>query len=251
MMYLGMVSATFRKLSVEEIVKLCKDAKIDGIEWGSDVHVPKNDLEHAKYVKKLCDDNGIKIASYASYYFLGKNEENFADYIECAKVLGTKMIRVWPGKEESGTMSKERLDELIKEANEIATIAKEAGIEVSYEYHHVTLTDTLKSAQHLIDNTYNTKTHWQRPLDSTHEENIEQITALVHDIGNLHVNNRNPADGKYYPVREIKDKWEVYFDLMKPKKEDTFACVEFVQNESVEQFLDDVEVVRELINGMK
>ena len=51
----GLTSVSFRKLSVDEVIALAKKAGVDGIEWGSDVHVPPNDIE---YVKEVADKKG-------------------------------------------------------------------------------------------------------------------------------------------------------------------------------------------------
>ena len=41
----GLCSVSFRKLTVEEIIAAVKDAGLDGIECGGDVHVPHGDVE--------------------------------------------------------------------------------------------------------------------------------------------------------------------------------------------------------------
>lgn len=46
----GMTSVTFRDKTPEEIIALTKQAKLQGIEWGSDVHVPVGNLELAKEI---------------------------------------------------------------------------------------------------------------------------------------------------------------------------------------------------------
>ena len=40
MIYPGLVSVTFRKLSPEEIVQLVVSSGLKGIEWGGDIHLP-------------------------------------------------------------------------------------------------------------------------------------------------------------------------------------------------------------------
>ena len=43
MLTAGLVSVTFRKLSVGEILAGVKKAELGSIEWGGDVHVPQGD----------------------------------------------------------------------------------------------------------------------------------------------------------------------------------------------------------------
>lgn len=45
MYQIGLVSVSFRGLSPEEIIRIAKDAGLNRIEWGSDVHAPFDDAE--------------------------------------------------------------------------------------------------------------------------------------------------------------------------------------------------------------
>ena len=65
---LGLVSISFRDLSVEQIIDLCKKNGLKSVEWGGDIHVPHGDTERAKRVYELCENNGISVAAYGSYY---------------------------------------------------------------------------------------------------------------------------------------------------------------------------------------
>ena len=95
---LGLVSISFRKHSPDFLAGKVKEAGLDGIEWGGDVHVPHGDLEAAKNVKAITDSMGLSVIEYGSYYIIGKSEpELFLAAAESAKALGTDIIRVWPG----------------------------------------------------------------------------------------------------------------------------------------------------------
>ncbi|MFI3226364.1 MAG: TIM barrel protein [Clostridia bacterium] len=251
MIYPALVSITFRQLTVEEIIALCVENGIKAVEWGSDVHVPEGDIETAKYVKKLSDENGIKTASYASYYILGKNEDyktEFAKHIACAKELGTKTIRLWAMREASQDVCQERLVKIYEEANAIADMAEKDGITISYEFHHVTLTDTLESTLKLLENAPKTCSHWQRPIGMCEEECFEQIKALKDKIRNLHVNNRQD-DGQYHALENIRGQWLRYLtELSTRDGEDIYACVEFVRDKKVEQFIDDAKTLNSILS---
>ena len=43
---LGLVSVSFRSLEPKQIAELCRECGLSYIEWGSDVHAPKDDLEN-------------------------------------------------------------------------------------------------------------------------------------------------------------------------------------------------------------
>jgi len=50
---LGLVSITFRDKTPEEILSAMKDTGLSFIEWGSDVHAPKDDIERLEGIAAL------------------------------------------------------------------------------------------------------------------------------------------------------------------------------------------------------
>ena len=44
----GIVSVTFRKKTIDEIIRLAKSSSLECIEVGSDVHAPKDDPENCR-----------------------------------------------------------------------------------------------------------------------------------------------------------------------------------------------------------
>ena len=55
----GVASVSFRDNSVEEIVEQVKKSGLKYIEWGSDIHAPKDDIEKLYAIKSLCAVHGI------------------------------------------------------------------------------------------------------------------------------------------------------------------------------------------------
>ena len=62
----GLTSVTFRRVSVEEIVKYCKICELSAIEWGSDVHAKPGDIRTAERIRRITEENGITVSSYGS-----------------------------------------------------------------------------------------------------------------------------------------------------------------------------------------
>lgn len=83
---LGLCSVTFRKKSAAQVILIAKKAGIDYIEWGGDIHVTT--VEDARIVKSLCDNEGIKISSYGSYF-------NSIEYDEEKWFRSAKLRRKW------------------------------------------------------------------------------------------------------------------------------------------------------------
>src|SRR5690554_991382 len=96
----GLVSITFRQKQPQEIIRLCEVSQLQGIEWGGDVHVPQGNLAKARQVRRWCDDAGLQIVAYGSYYRTSYSEAEmpFAQVLETAKELGAPLIRAWAGK---------------------------------------------------------------------------------------------------------------------------------------------------------
>ena len=71
--HLGLVSISFRAHTPEELLQAVKEAGLTCIEWGSDVHAPKDDLENLENLVKLQASYGITCSSYGSYFKVGRD----------------------------------------------------------------------------------------------------------------------------------------------------------------------------------
>ena len=49
----GLVSISFRSKSVEEIALAARDAGLEAIEWGGDVHTPHGDIAAAHNAREI------------------------------------------------------------------------------------------------------------------------------------------------------------------------------------------------------
>ena len=90
----SLISVTFRKKSVEEIVDIACKGGLSAIEWGGDKHVVPGDTQAIQLAKTLCAERGLSISAYGSYYRCN-DDEDFTPVLETALALGTKIIRVY------------------------------------------------------------------------------------------------------------------------------------------------------------
>ena len=134
-MKIGFTSTSFRQIkSIEKIVKIASDSGADCIEWGGDIHV--KDTETAKRAKKLCDDAGIMISSYGSYYRVGSRKaDEWKNICEIAFELGAKSIRVWLGDRDSEITDEEKYRLLVADGKAVCSVAKEYNLIVCPECH--------------------------------------------------------------------------------------------------------------------
>lgn len=248
----GLVSVTFRKLSVPEIVDLCVQTKLEGIEWGGDVHVPAGDIQRAKETRKLTLENGLKVAAYGSYYRLGTQAAPFEPVLETAQALGAPTIRVWAGTIDSQDANELYWESVIYEGKQIADLAATAGISISYEFHPQTLTNTDDSTLRLLQmiQRENINSYWQPAVGADSEANLSALSNLLPWLGNIHVFHWFP-EYERHPLSVGTKDWDKYLSILCKSQRDRFLMLEFVQNDSVESFLQDAQTLRSWLDVSK
>ncbi|GAB2560132.1 sugar phosphate isomerase/epimerase family protein [Gracilibacillus alcaliphilus] len=249
-MKLGLCSVTFRDKDPKEIVTLVKQAELDAIEWGADVHVPVGELRTAKDVGELTRAEGLQVSSYGSYYRLadyGVSSDSFTDVLQTAKELGAPAIRVWAGVTGSEKASDDYRAEVAADARNIADLAAKENITVHLEFHGNTLTDTKESARKLMEEIAhpNVFTYWQPSNNVDVEERLQSIDFVKPWITNVHVfywysfdDRLNLADGF--------QEWQQYLQQIMQDGKDRYLLMEFVKFDDEDQFLKDAETLHQL-----
>jgi sugar phosphate isomerase/epimerase len=197
-------------------------------------------------------DAGLEICSYGSYYRVGESENqnlSFNSVIETAIALKTKTIRVWAGSKGSKEADLRQCRLLYDDARRIALIAAKEGIDISFEYHNRTLTDTCESAYNLIKeiNLENVKIYWQPVYGRAAEDNYRDLCKLLPFVTNIHVFHwRSPNKERHLLSDGIAD-WQMYMNEIKKNKNYRYAMIEFVKDDKPENLLADAETLRKLI----
>ena len=243
----GLVSITFRKLTVEQIIDLCVESGVKCIEWGGDVHVPPTDPANAARVGKLTAEAGLQVGAYGSYYRCGEadNTSTFEQVVEAAKLLNAPTIRVWAGKTEAFDASsavQADWDRVIADLRKCCDIAAAAGLTVTVEYHGHTLTATNESALRLIKETNHPalRSGWQPAQARSVEECIEGLNMVLPHVSTVHCfywsDERPPVR---FPLADGKAKWAPFLEILAADGKDHAVMVEFVLNDDPEQFKKD------------
>ena len=132
----------------------------------------------------------------------------------------------------------------------VTEMASAKGIITALEWHRNTLTDTNASAMRLLDETDHTDLRclWQPTCALSVEERCEGIDLLEARgiLMNLHVYYW-PQQNLRRPLREGMDYWQTYLRHVHTD-EDRYALLEFVMDDSEEQFLEDAEILQKLIH---
>jgi sugar phosphate isomerase/epimerase len=241
----GMVSVTFRQLPPEKIAALAKNANLDGIEWGGDVHCPPGDKTAAQAIAALMEANGLETISYGSYYRTGTFGD-FASVVDTAAALNAPNIRVWAGSLPSAEATGNDWRRSVEDTQRICDLAAVHGICVSFEYHGNTLTDTFATTVRLLEETNrdNCRTYWQPPVGSSLDENLDSVKRLagMGKLMNFHVFSWEGSDRM--PLAYKQDDWVQYIRAAAPAN--PALLLEFVAGECQAQFLEDAKTLLSL-----
>ncbi|MFO7871729.1 MAG: sugar phosphate isomerase/epimerase family protein [Kiritimatiellia bacterium] len=252
----GLVSITFRQLSCEDIINLVKQAGLQGIEWGGDVHVPHGNTARAAEVRKLTRDAGLSVSSYGSYYRSGEqNDFSFEDVLKTAGELSAPTIRVWAGRKGSEAADEAYREAVVKDLRECAETASRENIVLALEYHGNTLTDTNESAARLVKEVShsNLRLYWQTPGGTSFEYRKTGLEAALPVLSNLHVFNWKHEDGKLVrlPLDQGEEEWMSYLSLAQTAEGDRWALIEFVTDNDPGNFLRDAATLNKWLERLE
>lgn len=245
MLNTGLVSVTFRKLGVWEISELMKKAALDYVEWGGDIHVPPADTNAVSLAKDASAANGIKIASYGSYYHCDGDDEAIEKEVSTAALLGASNIRIWAGRHWSNDVDDAARALTVENIRKTCLCAAKYGITVSPEFHQATLTDTIDSALRLCDEVGedNFRMYWQPNQFEDDEYNLRALKSVLPFLSNVHVFSW--AGNDMFPLKDGERMWKQYLDIIRSDGKDHNMMLEFVCDGSVEQLYRDAETLNE------
>lgn len=241
----GIVSATFKTKSTDEVIAITKNAGLKAIEWSENHHIVKGDIEEAKRVADKTILSGLEIAGYGSYYRLGQGMD-IKESLETAKAMGTDQMRIWAGSKPSSETSKDERDALVKELKEAVKEAESYGITLNLEWHKNTLTDTNLSGKETLDalSSFYLHTLWQPTQALSFKERVEGLVIIMPYLSYLHVYYWDESGRR--PLDEGVTCWRKYFSVL-PKEKKYYALLEFVKGDSVEQFYKDAATLLRLL----
>ncbi len=247
----GLVSISFRKLTIEEIFKLCHENGLENIEWGSDVHCKPGDSEAIEKINALSEKYGIKVCAYGSYYRVGAEDAGNADFndiADTAEKIGAPIIRVWAFNKGSAEVSEDEYKAVVADMKRICGIAKEKGIKISLECHNNTLTDDYKSALKLIADTdcENLTMYWQPNQFKSLEYNFESAAALAKYVTNVHTFNWE--ESLRFPLEEGVSVWKKYVDIINAdKSHEHNYLLEFMPHDTPEEMPCECEALSKIL----
>ena len=251
----GLVSVTFRKLTIKEIIELAKENSLKSIEWGSTPHIDAGEVKLARKVRSLMHGAGLTCESYGSYYGIlyrkGVHKPYpFKKLCKTAVALGAKTIRIWPGFPGMHPYSEGDIRKAVAHTREICNIAKKYGLTLSMECHFWTLTENYKNSLDFIKRVGcdNLKIYWQPNPYESKEYNLEAAKALLPYVTNVHVCHWIEQNKK--PLREGLEDWKEYFEVLKTDDNRVFM-LEFMHDGNPESLPETAKTLHEIMGTEK
>ena len=208
---LGLVSISFRKHTPEEILKAMQANGLSFVEWGSDVHAPCGDMETLQKLAALQKQYGIVCCSYGTYFRLGVTPlTQLPDYIRSAKALGTNILRLWCGDQNSEDYTPEEKAALFAACREAAALAEAEQVTLCMECHNRTYTNRAESALELMTAVASPhfRMYWQPNQYRTEAENLEYARKLAAYTDHIHVFNWKEKER--FPLADARTLWRQY-----------------------------------------
>ena len=243
----GIVSATFKELSIDDVLKITEDTDLKAIEWSENHHIKLGNLEQARTTYQKTKDLGLEIASYGSYFRLGK-EMDFLPSLKNAVAMNAPFIRIWAGDKPSASVGSDEYKKIVEEAKLISRMAEDEAIVVSLEWHRNTLTDRNESALKFLEDVDSPffRTFWQPSPEMDVVTRCKGLEMVSRYIENIHVYYWDESGRR--PLKEGQEDWKSYMKLFDDRKH--YALLEFVKDNSVEQFKEDSEIFLKWIKGV-
>lgn len=245
----GLCSVTYRGLSADATARLAADSGLAAIEWGADVHAPPGDPHVLGQVRELTTGHGLAIASYGSYFRAGPHgSEEFSPVLTAAVALGAPRIRIWAGALGAAQASSDDVSAVVAQTRAAARMAADLGVELGYEFHRNTLTDSVESTLALLDavDEPNVSTYWQPPVGAGDDQAIAGLTALRERVCAMHVFSWWP-DTHRVPLAARPDLWRRAFAVAAEISRPMDALLEFVPDDDPNLLAAESATLGELI----
>ena len=254
----GLVSITFRQLTAARIIELVKKSGLRCIEWGGDIHVPHGDLITARTIRCQCEDANILLPTYGSYYRVGSSDTGNPELhavLDSAAELGVSDVRIWAGTTGSANLTVACRSKIIEALHRDSEAAAKYGLNLSLEFHANTLTDNNESVKLLLVELQNTqiKFYWQPVVGKSIDYQLDGLTAIGSLLAHIHVFNWQLDDTGVIvrqPLAHATGNLGQLLSAVTHLHGPRAVMLEFVKNDSIEQFFTDAKTLQFLIDSI-
>lgn len=246
----GLCSVTLRALPPIDVIEAAVSARLESIEWGSDIHVRAGDLQNARRVGAETREAGLVVCSYGSYVrfpWAREEQEDFGDVLRTAQALGAPRIRVWAGPTASAETEAESRRSTVDALAAMAARADAVGIDIALEFHLGTLADTATSTVRLLDeiDAPNVSTYWQPAIGATDDQALSDLDALSTSASTMHAFSWDASFGRH-PLASRSEMWSRAIHRATRLRGVTDLLLEFLPGDDVELLASEAADLRAL-----
>lgn len=231
----GLVSISFRRHTVDDILHAAKRANLSLIEWGSDVHVPAGQAAVADLVAKKTADAGLRCITYGSYFRLGQTPlSELEAYLDSACRLGTRHVRMWCGTCGSAKATEKVRESVVAAGRVAAEQAATYGLDITLECHNGTLTDECDSAMRYLREVDHPamRLYWQPCQFHSEEYNCQTALTYAPFTECLHVFHWDAT--ARYPLVQGESIWRRYLQAFRSEQRPIGLLLEFMHDDRLE-----------------
>lgn len=247
----GIVSVTFRGKSIFDIIAMAKQAGLDAIEIGSDVHAPY-DADNLADIAKSAADNGVDhcvLRHLLQARSVSRRRRRVHVLHKSRETARHEDLRLWAGVKNSEDVDPTERRRLTDEAILCADLAAKENMTISFEYHGGTLTNNADSALRLMHDIAraNASLYWQPNQYKDLDFNIHALESVLEFVSNVHVFAWDARSGSLirYPLADFDKAWHSYLDILARNKRDHALLLEFVKDDSDKHFFEDAKTLND------
>lgn len=247
----GLVSISFRKHSVDELVSASKDAGLSMIEWGSDVHAGHDKVKYAAEATRAA---GLSVSSYGTYFRLGVDPvDSLKLYLDDAGVLGTDIVRIWAGNKGYGQFTPEMRTALLDDCVKAARMAEEAKVTLCFECHPNTYTDCLDGALELMSSANSSciGMYWQPNQNHDLEWNLAYARGISKYVKVIHVFNWNILNDGSLLRKSLSEAEDIWLKYLQELPADAAKLLEFVPDDSLASLYTEAAALKIIVSASR
>lgn len=244
----GICSVTLRQLTAEQVVEVAAAAGLAAVEWGGDVHAPPESAEELARVRALTTTHGLAVASYGSYLRAGAGDDPHAPVLEAALALHAPRIRIWAGRLPSADADHAYRRRVVDATRALADDAAAHGVEVAFEFHARTLTDSVDSTLRLLEEVDrpHVRTYWQPNVGEPDDVALAGLDRLLPHVTTVHAFAWWPTHERL-PLAERASLWREVAARLRSTGRDHDVLLEFVPDDDPAVVAREAETLRDLL----
>ncbi len=224
-------------------------ARLEGIEWGADVHVPGGNLAAAAEVGTRSRDAGLAVVSYGTYYGMSADTPGIDTVLDTAEALGAPMVHVWTEFGVGPDAPAKDRDRVHDRTSAFAGRAANRGLAVALEFHPWCLTHTAQSTVALLQeiDAPNLFSHWQPDPALSALQALTELETVLPWLAHVHTFSWG-AGGitERYDLATGEPLWLPALHLADGNR---YALLEYVRDDDPAQLVRDAATLREWLTG--